>query len=202
MADLEKDLKRLREKIAEPDFQHNRGLSNEVGYYIFDYRPEDELRVREAVADIAGSATVATIGANVRVFNLYDMMLAVLDKYGYREKFAQFEQEQGTATLIREINNVLAMNEEHNLIVQQIAARVQAETAPTIIFLTGVGQVYPLLRAHKVLNTMNQVIDQMPVVMFYPGKYDGLHLSMFGSIQDDNYYRAFSLRRVWNDDED
>ncbi|WP_179394506.1 DUF1788 domain-containing protein [Lacticaseibacillus absianus] len=201
MADLEEDFRRLRDKIASPSFQQNHGLSNEVGYYIFDYDPKDELRVREAVQNIATTATVATIGANVQVFNLYDLVITILKRYGYVEGFADFEQEYGTEQLIHEINNVLEMNEERNLIVEEIAAAVDAEE-PTIIFLTGVGQVFPLLRSHKVLNTMNQVIDKVPVVMFYPGKYDGLHLSMFGEIKDDNYYRAFGLRRVWNEHED
>lgn len=200
MANLEKDFQRLREKIADPNFQHNQGLSNEVGYYIFDYSPKDELRVREAVQNIAASATKATIGATVRVFNLYEIMLEILESYGYTERFFELEQEQGVGTLIREINNILEMNEERNLIVERIqAALVPGE--PTIIFLTGVGQVFPILRSHKVLNTMNQVIDHIPVVMFYPGEYDGLHLSMFGELEDDNYYRAFSLRMEWNEHE-
>lgn len=196
MANLDEDFRRLRDKIADPDFQHNRGLSNEVGYYIFDYDPRDELRVRESVQNIAASSTVATIGANVRVFNLFDLMVEILDEYGYTDEFVQFEKEQGMERMVVEVNNILEMNEERNLIVERIKAKLGAE--PTIIFLTGVGQVFPLLRSHKVLNTMNQVIDQVPVVMFYPGKYDGVHLSMFGALDDDNYYRAFSLRMEWN----
>ncbi|MCG4283052.1 DUF1788 domain-containing protein [Lacticaseibacillus saniviri] len=201
MADLEVDFQRLKAKIADPSFQKNRGLSNEVGYYIFDYDPRDELRVREAVQNIANSATIATIGANVRIFNLYELLMSILNEYGYTNRFSEFEQEHGMATLINEINNILEMNEERNLIVEKIQASL-IPNEPTIIFLTGVGQVFPLLRSHKVLNTMNQVIDHVPVVMFYPGKYDGIHLSMFGELEDDNYYRAFSLRMEWNEHED
>lgn len=201
MADLDEDFERLKGKIADPSFQQNRGLSNEVGYYIFDYNPHDELRVREAVRNIADNSTVATIGANVRIFNLYDLLMTILDEYGYKDRFPEFEQEHGVEVLINEINNILEMNEEHNLIVEKIKQALDPDE-PTIIFLTGVGQVFPLLRSHKVLNTMNQVIDHVPVVMFYPGKYDGVHLSMFGELEDDNYYRAFSLRMEWNEHED
>lgn len=200
MADLDEDFQRLREKIADPSFQKNRGLSNEVGYYIFDYDPKNELRVRESVANIVHSSTIATIGSNVRVFNLYDLLLEILNEYGYTKRFPEFEQEQGMAQLIVEINNILEMNEEGNLIVDKIQKSL-VPGEPTIIFITGVGQVFPLLRSHKVLNTMNQVIDQVPVVMFYPGMYDGIHLSMFGTLEDDNYYRAFSLRMEWNEHE-
>ena len=63
----------------------------------------------------------------------------------------------------------------------------------SIVFLTGVGKCYPILRSHKVLNNLHQVIDNVPVVMFYPGKYDGQELVLFSEIKDDNYYRAFKL---------
>lgn len=201
MTDLEKDFQRLEQKIKQKEFQENRGLSNEVGYYIFDYRPEDELRVREYVTNIANRATVATIGATVKVFNLYDLMLEILDDFGYKDGFINLEKSFGMAHVIEEVNNILQMNDEHNLIVDRILKQLPSDE-PTIIFITGVGQVFPLLRSHKVLNTMNQVIDQSPVIMFYPGEYDGLHLRMFGELEDDNYYRAFSLRMEWNKRED
>ena len=50
-----------------------------------------------------------------------------------------------------------------------------------------------MLRSHTVLNNLHQVIDHVPVVLFYPGKYDGQELILFGEIKDDNYYRAFKL---------
>jgi hypothetical protein len=62
-----------------------------------------------------------------------------------------------------------------------------------IVLLTGVGKCYPVLRAHKVLNNLHQVLDHVPVVMLYPGSYDGQELVLFGSLKDDNYYRAFRL---------
>ncbi|MCH5461947.1 DUF1788 domain-containing protein [Lactobacillus sp. LC28-10] len=201
MSDLDNDFKRLEQKIGQKEFQQNRGLSNEVGYYIFDYRPEDELRVREYVKNIANRSTVATIGANVKIFNLYDLMMEILDDFGYTAGFEDLEKNFGMTHVIEEVNNILEMNEEHNLIVKRIESQL-SDDEPTIIFITGVGEVFPLLRSHKVLNTMNQVIDQSPVIMFYPGKYDGLHLRMFGELEDDNYYRAFSLRMEWNERED
>ena len=71
---------------------------------------------------------------------------------------------------------------------------IRDNTPPnSVIFLTGVGKCYPILRSHKVLNNLHQVIDNVPVVMFYPGKYDGQELVLFGEIKDDNYYRAFKL---------
>ena len=37
------------------------------------------------------------------------------------------------------------------------------------------------------------LVENVPEVMIYPGKYDGQALILFGEIKDDNYYRAFKL---------
>lgn len=74
--------------------------------------------------------------------------------------------------------------------VQYMADRVQPND---IVFITGVGKVYPIVRSHTILNNLHKVIDQVPVVMFFPGNYDGLELVLFDAIKDDNYYRAFPL---------
>ena len=62
-----------------------------------------------------------------------------------------------------------------------------------VVFITGIGKCYPILRSHTVLNNLHQDIDNVPVVLFYPGNYDGQELVLFGEIKDDNYYRAFKL---------
>lgn len=184
---------RFRKKIRNPAFQENRGLSNEVGFYIFDYDPKDELFVRNEVEDIAHNSTTASIGANVQMFNLFDVVIRLIDEMGYLQEFIQIEEKDGIDMVIRQINNVLKMGKERNLIVQYILDHLEHRDERNIIFLTGVGQVFPLIRAHRVLNTMNQVINQTPVVMFYPGSYNSLSLRAFVKLDDKNYYRAFRV---------
>lgn len=184
---------RFRKKIRNPAFQENRGLSNEVGFYIFDYDPKDELFVRNEVEDIAHNSTTASIGANVQMFNLFDVVIRLIDEMGYLQEFIQIEEKEGIDMVIRQINNVLKMGKERNLIVQYILDHLEHRDERNIIFLTGVGQIFPLIRAHRVLNTMNQVINQTPVVMFYPGSYNSLSLRAFGKLDDKNYYRAFRV---------
>ena len=62
-----------------------------------------------------------------------------------------------------------------------------------VVFLTGIGKCYPILRSHKVLNNLHQAFVRVPVVMFFPGTYDEQELVLFNEIKDDNYYRAFRL---------
>ncbi|MEZ4281610.1 MAG: DUF1788 domain-containing protein [Myxococcota bacterium] len=35
--------------------------------------------------------------------------------------------------------------------------------------ISGVGSVWPMLRAHSLLNCLHTVIGKAPLVMFYPG---------------------------------
>ena len=81
-------------------------------------------------------------------------------------------------------------NEDFSLIVQHIKDNTPENA---VVFLTGVGKCYPLLRSHKVLNNLHQAFVRVPVVMFFPGVYNEQELILFGEIKDDNYYRAFKL---------
>src|SRR5699024_3525149 len=62
-----------------------------------------------------------------------------------------------------------------------------------VIFITGVGKIYPFVRSHTILNNLQEKIDKTSVIMFYPGTYDGQQLNLFGKFKDDNYYRAVQL---------
>ena len=43
------------------------------------------------------------------------------------------------------------------------------------------------------LNNLHQKLDEVPVVMFFPGKYSGTDLVLFNTVEGSNYYRAFPL---------
>ncbi|HJG15198.1 MULTISPECIES: DUF1788 domain-containing protein [Lactobacillus] len=184
----------LKEKMVDPKFQHNEGLSNEVGYWIFDYPADQELEVRKQIAKISDSPLASRV--NLRVFDIYDVMMKLLreqEEYTGADPIPileNIEKKQGFDVLIEQINNILEMSENNNLIVQYIQSRLPEQC---IIFLDGLGKVYPIIRAHKILNTMHQVLDKNPVVMFYPGNYDEMSLRAFGEVKDQNYYRAFRV---------
>lgn len=62
-----------------------------------------------------------------------------------------------------------------------------------LIFITGIGKVFPFLRSHALLNNLMEKIHGKPLIMFYPGEYNELSLKLFGKLDDNNYYRAFRL---------
>ena len=190
-------IEHLKEKMDDSKFQHNEGLSNEVGYYVFDYPADQELYMRKQIDKIQESPLAARV--NLKVFDIYDIMMHLLkdqEKYTGSDPIPileNIEKNQGFDVLIEQINNILEMSENNNLIVGYIKERIPEGDGHCIVFLTGLGKVYPIIRAHKILNTMHQVLDNNPVVMFYPGNYDEMSLRAFGEIKDQNYYRAFRI---------
>ena len=121
--------------------------------------------------------------------NVSQSVEALIQK-GYLEKCYQFEKTKGFERVSKSISNMLRITSSDGLIVNYIKDHI---TEKSVVFITGIGKCYPILRSHTVLNNLHQVVDQVPVVLFYPGKYDGQELVLFGEIKDDNYYRAFKL---------
>lgn len=187
---LEERLNKAEEMIQKPSFRQNKGLGNEVGYYIFDYPAEQELFVRERVEYIRKKNEQSADEYRIVVFDLYNIIIEILKDKGYLEKCFEFEKKKGFERITKSVGNMLRITAKDSLIVNYIKERTPEKA---IVFLVGIGKCYPILRSHTVLNNLHQVIDNVPVVMFYPGKYDGQELVLFSEIKDDNYYRAFKL---------
>lgn len=190
MLSLEERLNKAEALMKKPSFRQNKGLGNEVGYYIFDYPAEQELLVRERVEYIRKKNEESSDEYRVVVFDLYEIIIEILKDKGYLEKCYDFEKKKGFERITKSVGNMLRITAKDSLIVNYIKERTPEKA---IVLLVGIGKCYPILRSHTVLNNLHQVIDHVPVVMFYPGKYDGQELILFSEIKDDNYYRAFKL---------
>ena len=190
---LEERFEILDRTLKSEDFLANRGLGNEVGYYIFDYDPKDELRVREHIRNLKKQNSPDIDGFRIQVFNLYKIMMDFIEEKGYLAKTAKMEQRHDIMHVSSSINRLLKMEEfddSQMYFTQYISERVQDNS---IVFLTGIGEIYPLIRAHSVLNKMHLVYTKTPVIMMYPGEYDRLRLTILNTNKDSNYYRAFRI---------
>ena len=190
MGKIEERFDLLKQKINSPKFRENRGLGNEVGYYIFDYPAEKELYVREQVDRMYKQSVSSSDEYKIIVFDLYDIMIEILDNKKYLEKCYAMEKKNGLEKVSRAVSNMMKVNSTDGMIVHYIQEHTPEKA---IIFITGIGKCYPIIRSHTVLNNLHLVIDNVPVVLFYPGSYDGQELVLFDEIKDDNYYRAFRL---------
>lgn len=183
-------LTKAERQIKEESFRQNKGLGNEVGYYIFDYPAEHEILVRDRIDYWKKKNARGVDGFELVVFDLYDIIIDTLEEEGFLEQCFQFEKISGFERITRAVSNLLEVNDSEGVFISKIRDNTPSDS---IVFLIGIGKCYPILRSHKVLNNLHQTLDHVPVVMFYPGKYDGQELVLFSTIKDDNYYRAFKL---------
>ena len=186
MSLIRERLDKILEKIQSPAFLANKGLGNEIGFYIFDYDPRDELIVREHIAYLKRALNSETSSRKVIEFDLYTMMVDLLKREGVLDDLPQIEDEQGSMYIAEALRDIASPE----VYVEMIAEQSEGSD---IVFLSGVGKVWPMVRSHNILNNLHHVLDKVPVIMFFPGNYDGAELRLFNKLKDDNYYRAFRL---------
>ena len=190
MRDLNDRLDEMEEKIKSPKIRQSSGRANEVNYWIFDYPPERELEVRERIKYMQNKNAKGGDEFELVVFDLYDIIIDFLEKNDFMEECYKFEQKKGIERITKAVSNSMKINDDDSYIVQYIKDNTPENA---VVFLTGVGKCFPILRSHKVLNNLHQAFVRVPVVMFFPGVYNEQELILFGEIKDDNYYRAFKL---------
>jgi hypothetical protein len=189
---LDERLNRIEQVITEQSFRENKGLGNEVGYYVFDYDPREEINVRNYIEYLKERINGGNKEFKIVEFDLFHLMIEVLEEEGYLEAFFDLERENGFFDMAENLVETLGLDEtnELNLIISKI---LQNDLTDTVIFLTGVGKCHPIIASHNILNNLHQVLDTVPVVLFYPGEYSGQDLKLFGTMDSHNYYRAFRL---------
>jgi hypothetical protein len=177
----------LLPKLQDPRLLSNRGIGNEIGFYIFDYDPEYEPLVQQRVDKLISQLTSPPDELVVMEINLYKSILAILDERKVLQRAFDLEATKGSATLAKTIAPLVRPDQ----IIGYINRKLQGNEQ--LILMTGVGASYPMLRSHTILNNLHPVLDKIPLVMFFPGSYDGNELRLFNTFKDDNYYRAFPL---------
>ena len=144
--DLTERLDAMEAAIRKPSFRQSSGKANEVNYWIFDYPPEKELEVRERIEYMKHKNSKGTDGFELVVFDLYDIIIDFLEGKNFIEKCCEFEKKRGIQRIVKAVSNSMKVSEDDSLIVQYILDHTPENA---IVFLTGVGKSYPLLRSHK-----------------------------------------------------
>lgn len=181
-------LNQILPRVVSDDFLSGSGIGNEIAFYVVDYPPEDELRVREHVAFLLAQIPKQKPGLKVRHVNLFDFVLDYLRSRRLLDKALQMQREKGDGPLLKALAGPL-----HEGKVAAFFAEAVRPREYDLVLASGVGSVWPLLRSHTLLNNLHPVMGRTPLVLFYPGRYDGQSLRLFGKVRSANYYRAFKL---------
>jgi Domain of unknown function (DUF1788) len=185
LATIHERLSALITELQNPRLLSNQGIGNEIGYYIFDYDPEHELIVQKFVLGL--QQKLAASSTSFIEVDLYRIILDILEERSLLQKAFDLEERKGNNDLAKTLKSVLRPEK----VVEKIQELLQGQK--DLILITGVGASWPILRSHTVLNNLHPVLDETPLIMFFPGSYDGQELKLFNTFKDDNYYRAFPL---------
>jgi len=177
----------LLPKLQNAGLLSNRGIGNEIGFYIFDYDAEYEPLVQHYVERLKSQLMSPPSQLILLEIDLYRTILDILSERGVLQKALELEAIKGNAALAKTIAPLVRSDQIIAYINQKLKGDEQ------LVIMTGVGQSWPLLRSHSILNNLHPVLDKIPLVMFFPGSYDGYELRLFNTFKDDNYYRAFPL---------
>ncbi|MEA3491337.1 MAG: DUF1788 domain-containing protein [Campylobacterota bacterium] len=183
---LETKYEKLFNNLKKESFLSMSALGGEIPFYIVPYNPVQENDVVQKTKQLKDRLSLA--GISVYEINLFDLALDMLEERDVLDKIIAKESSLSKAKLFKTLQGVL--DSETKLIPQ--IEKLAKENPSGMIFLTGIGQVFPYIRSHTILNNLQNSIKERPTVMFFPGTY-GKDLSLFGTLKDDNYYRAFNL---------
>ena len=184
MADINKELDKIKERISDENFLANKGLANEVGIHVFCYDPAAELIVRDYIERLK-----VTPSDEYRIIerDMYKIFLEILSEKRILDKVSTLEEKKGKDYILNELQKNATKNE----FLEKM--KYEPQLSGDVLFLTGAGAVYPFMRSHIMLEVMQETFAQIPIVLFYPGSFDGQDLNLFREFFEAHYYRAFNL---------
>ena len=185
MSDIKQELDKIRGRISEPSFLKNEGLSNEVGIHVFCYDPKHEIIVQDYIRRLKGE-----VNTPYRIIecDLYEIFLSLLEEKRVLKSVDGLESKRGKEYLLNQLQKIATAD----------ALLAKMDHSPHIkgqdvLFMTGIGKIHPFMRSHKMLDSMQHLFEDIPIVMFYPGTFNGQSLSLFDEFLDGHYYRALNL---------
>lgn len=183
---------RLLDITSSQRFLDMQGLGNEVPFFICPFPPENAL----TMADLGNNLIkqLQNRGIHVLKINLYDLSVELLQERQIWKKVLERESTMSKGEL-RELLEGVLDPERH--VIPAIANKM-SDGDFDVMLITGVGEVFPYIRSHTILNNLQSVAKDKPTVMFFPGEYkqsseEGSSLALFSRLHNNNYYRAFNI---------
>lgn len=182
-------LNQILPRLTSRDFLDSKGLGNEIGFWIFDYPPDRERDMRSFLSGTVLPALSKQVPAlRADTIDLLQLVTGLLEERKLLDKAMDMQKNKGDESALAALRSVL----KEDKIAQKIASQHDIAHLDLLI-LTGVGAVYPMLRTHTLLSALHPIMGNTPLLLFFPGRYDGHSLRLFNTLTEDHYYRAFRL---------
>lgn len=178
--------------ISSERFLKKQGLGNDIPFFICPFPPREAVpmdRMRQQLKN-----RLQQQGIVILAINLYDLAVEILKKRKIWEHILDIEKDVAKEELTELLQGVL---DPESHLVPEIGVKM-SQASFDVMFISGVGEVFPYIRSHNVLSNLQSTAKEQPTVMFFPGLYTqslekGAWLDLFGRLHDDKYYRAFNI---------
>jgi len=190
MENISTKFKHLFEVISSQRFLKMEALGGEIPFFITAYDIKQAVEVEKATKALIKK--LGTAGVSVLELNFYDISIEILEEELGMEELFQIEADMDKEEFKDALQSVLDIQE---VFIPTIKKKIDKSSAK-VYFLTGIGLVFPFMRAHNLLNNLQNVAKDAPTVAFFPGAYSGDSLNLFSVMQNDNYYRAFNIENI------
>ena len=178
--------------ISSERFLKKQGLGNDIPFFICPFPPREAVpmdRMRQQLKN-----RLQQQGIVILEINLYDLTVEILKKRKIWEHVLDIEKDTAKEEIQELLQGVL---DPESHLIPEVGAKM-SQTSFDVMFISGVGEVFPYIRSHNVLSNLQSTAKKQPSVMFFPGVYTqslekGASLDLFGRLHDDKYYRAFNI---------
>ena len=188
MIDIETLFEGIYNKLISPEFGKN--LGGELPLFIQPVPSELQADVESQIKRL--STRLQKKGITSVSINLYDLCMDILREADVLDAILEQEQEIEREDIISTLDSVLDIK---SIIIPRIKDAI-VEAHPQYAFISGVGNVYPFVRSHGILNNIDELTDECNLILFFPGEYNNLQLKLFRKISDENYYRGHNLNEM------
>ena len=187
MSKIIDDFEQIFTQVTTEQFLSMQALGGEEPFFIYSFDP--------VMQDLVSSETkrlqkrVEQAGHSVLVINLYQLTIKMLNERNMLTKILDKEPSLPKSKLLQTLQNMLDVETKIMSEIQKLVDEKQT----SMVFIEGIGEVYPYIRSHTIINNLQKVIVDRPTLMFFPGRFDGHKLVLFNKVHDDNHYRAFNI---------
>jgi hypothetical protein len=173
--------------LSNKRFLNKEGLGGELPFFIHSFPVSKQTEVDTNIQSLIKRLQNEDI--EILEINLYSLCVDILKRENLLEQILKREKDMTKQRLLRVLSGPLNID---NVTIPEIHRRL-ADNPAKIIFLTGIGAAFPVIRSHTILNNLQTLVGDLPLVMFFPGTYNNQSLTLFDRLKDENYYRAHNL---------
>jgi hypothetical protein len=177
----------IHKVISSEKFLNIEALGGEIPFWISAYNPKQEVEVEKEIKNL--QCRLDNEGIYTLLIDLFELSMKIADEAIGLDKFFEIERKKKKERFKSALQSTINI---HERLIPRIKLEVEGKS-PKALLINGVGKVFPYIRSHNVLNNLQSAVKEIPTLMFFPGRYTGLSLELFGLLKDDNYYRAFNI---------